>query len=64
MSRHASDRQQDPAVAEEREQQRQEEAEDEQADDVGTGRDGAAPPLDGADGAGTLRPVTAKRRVC
>lgn len=56
---HAPDSQQDPPVAEEHEQQRQEQAEDEQTDDVGASRARTLLPLDRADGPRTLRAITA-----
>lgn len=58
-SRDASDGEQDPAVAEEHEQQRQKQAEDKQTADVGARRRGALVPLDGAGGSGTFWAVTA-----
>lgn len=59
LPRHRSQSQQDPPVAEDHEQERQQQAEDEQAADVGASRGRALVPLDRADGAGTLRPIAA-----
>lgn len=63
LSCHRSYSQQDPPVAEEHEKQRQEQAEDEQTADVGASCGRALLPLDGAGGAGTLRPVAA-HNIC
>lgn len=56
---HCLQSQQDPPIAEDHEHQRQEQAEDEQTADVGASCGRVLVPLDGAGGAGALRPIAA-----